>query len=162
MSETVPDGIETELPCVVVDCVKSTLDAPLGEIPDVASVAVKPAYCVPRHQPLVPGTVHESPAGRSETVGGVASLLMVTELEDVPPPLVALQVRVVPVVSVEIVVGSHPLDEEMALSGSETVQLTLTFETYQPLLPIVPETWGVILGGVLSAAMIVTVKVPCV
>jgi hypothetical protein len=73
------------------------------------------------------------------TIGAVASRLIVTDCELVPPALVAVQVRVVPAVSVLIVVVLQPLVEVIADSGSVTVQLTVTLLTYQPLLPRVPE-----------------------
>jgi hypothetical protein len=47
---------------------------------------------------------------------------MVTDSELVPPSLVAEQVRVVPAVSGGIVVGSHPLLEEIDDSSSTTDQ----------------------------------------
>ena len=92
-----------------------------------------------------------SPAGRSEITGAVASRLIVTCSELVPPALVALHVRVVPVVSEEIVVGPHPVDDEIDESGSLTVHVTDTFDTYHPAFPAVPDTCGVIDGGVESA-----------
>ena len=84
------------------------------------------------------------------TLGGVASRLMVTLAEFVPPALVTSQVRVVPAVSLSMVVKSQPLVEVMANSLSMTVQLTVTSLVYQPLSPSVPLTLGVITGGVLS------------
>src|SRR5215216_2155255 len=83
-------------------------------------------------------------------VGAVASRLIVTDCELVPPALVAVQVRVVPAVSALIVVEPQPLLEEIADSLSVTDQETVTSLVYQPLLPCVPTTLGVITGGVLS------------
>jgi hypothetical protein len=85
-------------------------------------------------------------------VGVTVSRWIVTDCELVPPALVAVQVRVVPlfVVSVLIKVGSHPLEEEIADSASTTDQETVTSLIYQPLLPKVPLTIGVITGPVLS------------
>jgi hypothetical protein len=99
------------------------------------------------YQPFVPPlpAVTESIA-----VGTVASRLIVTDWLFVPPALVAVQVRVVPVVSVEIVVGPQPDCVEIAESGSETVHDTITSEVYQPFEPNVPDTLGVITGGVVS------------
>jgi hypothetical protein len=86
-------------------------------------------------------------------VGAVASRLMVTDWLFVPPELVAEHVNVVPLVSLETVVGVQPDDEVMLESGSVTVQLTVTLLVYQPLFPSVPETFGVMTGGVESAAL---------
>jgi hypothetical protein len=82
--------------------------------------------------------------------GAVASRLIVTETELVPPPLVAEHVKVVPAVSDVTVAGSHPVVLETVDSGSVTVHVTLTSLTYQPLLPSVPLTFGVITGAVPS------------
>jgi hypothetical protein len=70
-----------------------------------------------------------------EIEGAVASRLMVTDCELVPPALVALQVKVWPAVSVLTVVGPQPLEDVIDDSGSFTVQLMYTSLTYQPLLP---------------------------
>ncbi len=43
-------------------------------VPEVASLAVNPAVWVPRHQPLLPASEHESPAAYRETAGAVASI----------------------------------------------------------------------------------------
>jgi hypothetical protein len=84
---------------------------------------------------------------------------MVTDAELVPPALVAVQVSVVPAVSAVIVVVPHPLVEVTGDSGSVTVQLTVTSLTYQPPLPSVPLTVGVICGGVVSDGVGVGVAV---
>ena len=42
-------------------------------MPEVASLAVKPAVCVPRHQPLTPGTEQLSAAAFSTTPGTEAA-----------------------------------------------------------------------------------------
>jgi hypothetical protein len=76
---------------------------------------------------------------------------MVTDAEFDPPALVALHVRVVPLVSVLMVVGPHPVMDVTVDSLSTTLQLTLTSLVYHPLLPSVPTTFGVITGGVVSA-----------
>ena len=61
-----------------------------------------------------------------------------------------MQVNVIPVVSVETVLLPHPDDDEIADSGSVTLQETWTLDVYQPLLPSVPVTVGVMTGGVVS------------
>ena len=76
--------------------------------------------------------------------------MIVTDSEAVPPALVAVQVRVVPVVSLVIVVGPQPDDDEIADSLSTTVHVTVTSLVYQPLFPSVPLTFGVTTGGVES------------
>src|SRR5919109_44484 len=58
LSLTDPDGILTALPFVVVDCVNDACE--LSANPDVASEALNPAVCVPRHQPPSPTTSQES------------------------------------------------------------------------------------------------------
>ena len=109
------------------------------------------------YQPFVPA-VHAVIARLAD--GPVLSSLIVTEFELVPPALVAVQVRVVPVVSAVSVVALHPEEEVMADSGSLTVQLTFTLLVYQPLLPAVPVTLGVMTGGVVSHGLAVTFNVP--
>jgi hypothetical protein len=83
------------------------------------------------------------------STGGVASRLIVTDCVDVPPALVALQVMVMLAVSVLIVVVLQPVLEGVD-SASVTLQLTMTLLVYQPFVPSVPVTVGVIIGGVLS------------
>ena len=94
----------------------------------------------------------EFAAGDAEPlmVGAVASRLIVTDWDEVPPALVAVQVSVVPVVSLVIVVEPHPELELIGDSLSMTVHETLTSLTYQPLFPSVPTTPGVMIGGVES------------
>jgi hypothetical protein len=82
------------------------LFGPQATIPEVASAQVKltvtsvlfqlSAFVAGERLPLI--------------VGGVASRLMVTDLESVPPALVAVQVSGMPAagVSVEIIVWPHP------------------------------------------------------
>jgi hypothetical protein len=62
----------------------------------------------------------------------------VTDLELVPPWLVAVQVIVVCCVSVVIVVVPQPEDEVIAESGSVTSHVTVTSLLYQPFWPSVP------------------------
>jgi hypothetical protein len=76
--------------------------------------------------------------------------LIVTDWDEVPPALVAWHVRVVPVVSVLMVVELQPLVDETVDSGSLTVQLTVTSLMYQPFVPNVPLMLGVMTGGVES------------
>jgi hypothetical protein len=75
---------------------------------------------------------------------------MVTLLVAGPPPEVALQVKTVPVVSVVTVLGPQPVVEVTLDSGSLTVQETVTLDRNQPSLPRVPDTLGVMTGGVVS------------
>lgn len=97
------------------------------------------------YQPSLSGSL----LGVKVTVGGVPSRYTVTDCEEVPPALVAEQVSVVLVVSEAIVVVSQPVEVNDD-SGSVTLQLTITSLVYQPLLPKVPETVGLITGGVVS------------
>ena len=87
------------------------------------------------------------------TVGSVASRFTSTEDDVVPPALVASHVSSRPVVSAFTVVGSQPVCDEIADSGSSTVQETSTLLTYQPLEPRVPVTEGVMTGGVVSVGV---------
>jgi hypothetical protein len=75
---------------------------------------------------------------------------MVTDFESVPPLLVAVQVKVTPEVSVVTLLEPQPLWDVIADSLSVTVQLTDTSLVYQKLLPIVPLTFGVMTGAVVS------------
>ena len=85
--------------------------------------------------------------------GAVASRLIVTLSDAVPPADVASQVRVVPAVSVETVVAPQPVVEVTAEPSSVTVQVTSTSLTNQPLSPIGPATSTVIVGGVSSGGV---------
>jgi hypothetical protein len=79
--------------------------------------------------------------------------LIVTEAEfERPTPLVAEQVRVAPVVSLVRFDAVQPLEEEIPDSASVKDQLTDTSLVYQPLLPEVPLTLGLMTGGVVSGA----------
>ena len=99
------------------------------------------------YQPLALGAL----LAAALMVGAVASRLMVTLWLAVPPVLVAAQVKVSPAVSALTVTGSQPLWLLMTDSASTTLQLRDTSLTYQPLLPSVPTTLGVMIGAVVSA-----------
>jgi hypothetical protein len=83
-------------------------------------------------------------------VGAVASRLIVTLAEFVPPNEVAWQVKVVDAVSALTVSGSQPLWSLIGLSGSSTMKLTIGLLRYQPLVPSgeAGSTTGVIAGAV--------------
>ena len=161
LSFSVPDEMFTAAPLVVVDLVKLCGEVPATS-PEVPSLAVKPAVCSPRHQPFSPGTEQESPAGRRPIEGALASRLIVTDSVLDPPALVAVQVKVTPVVSELTVPPLQPADLELTVdSGSVTSKLTFTLLVYQPLSPSVPTTDGVITGAVVSVGTGVrTWKVP--
>src|SRR5688500_14005558 len=128
-----PEETFTAAPLVVVDLAKLWGEGPATS-PEVGSLAAKPAVCSPRHQPFSPGTSQESPAGRRLIVGAVASRLSVTDRVVEPPALVAVQVKVTPVVSELTVAPAQPADWEVTVdSGSATAKLTLTLLVYQPL-----------------------------
>ena len=96
-------------------------------------------------------------------IGGVASRFTVTTVDAVPPSLVAVQVSVVPLVSVVIDVGSQPvvvIDE--GDWASVTLHVTETSLVYQPLFSDLPSMCGAISGGVVSAAKIANVPRPSV
>src|SRR5690348_12687754 len=116
-------------------------------MPEVASSPEKVKVTAWLYQPLLSAERSGVP---TTLVGAVASRLMTTLLLCMPPLLLALQVSVVPLVSVLIVVGPQPVWLLMAESGSTTLQLTVTSEVYQPSLPRVPVRLGVMTGGVLS------------
>jgi hypothetical protein len=85
--------------------------------------------------------------------GRVASRATVTPTVVVPPALAAVHRNVADAVSVVTDVGSQPVCEAIAESGSETVQLTSTSPTYQSPEPRVPVTAAVTTGGVVSAGV---------
>ena len=74
---------------------------------------------------------------------------MTATVED-PPPLVAEHVNVTPAVSAATVLAAHA-GVVIKVSGSVTVQVTVTLLVYQPFCPSVPASAGVITGGVVSA-----------
>ncbi len=71
---------------------------------------------------------------------------MVTLLLVVPVALLAAQVSVCAAVSVMIEVALQPISD-VSVCAELTVQLTATLLVYQPLLPIVPLTVEVTVGG---------------
>src|SRR2546423_441965 len=101
------------------------------------------------YQPLALG----ARSGLPLIVGAVASRLIVTDWPLVPPLLVAVQVKVVPAVSVVMLVGPQPFCDVTDDSGSTTVQLTATLLVYQPLFPNVPTMCGVMTGALVSVGV---------
>ena len=83
-------------------------------------------------------------------VGAVESRLRVTLWVAVPPVEVAVQVNVMLAVSDDTVVGLQPVCDVTVDCASVTVHETLMSLVYQPLLPNVPVTVGLITGGVVS------------
>ena len=118
-------------------------------IPLVASVPLPVTFTLETCQPLLPsglGTL-------AVTAGDVLSILMFTLTGPVVPPSeVAVQDRLVPAVSAVKLVSTQPESMVTPESGSVTDQTTPTFDVYQLLLPRVPVTTGVIVGGVVSVA----------
>ena len=108
--------------------------------PEVASPAV---HAIP-----ISPACHKPSDAAQETIGLVASRLMVTDCVLVPPELVAVQVNVTPDVSVVTKLVSQPDCDVMADSGSLTVQPTVTLLMYHPLFPRVPLTFEVMTGAV--------------
>src|SRR5260370_21737953 len=98
-----------------------------------------------------------------EVTGGAVSILTTTEAElDRPAPLVAEQVKVVPVVGALIIVGSQPglLLETIPDSGSETLHVTVTGKVLFHPAPFGRGlTVGTMTGGVVSAPGGFTVSV---
>ncbi|MGH9458109.1 MAG: hypothetical protein ACRD2J_10790, partial [Thermoanaerobaculia bacterium] len=85
-------------------------------------------------------------------VGAPESRLIVTLRVVVPPCEVAVQVKVVPFVSVVTADGSQPELPVRSVSTSWTVHDRSTVPArYQPLSPSLPVTTGVITGPVTSA-----------
>src|SRR5690242_10506132 len=83
-------------------------------------------------------------------VGAVASRFTVTGTVRDPPRLTAVHETVV-VPSVDTVVaGVHPVWLVTGVSGSLTVNETLTVPVYHPFVPCVPVTFDVMSGGLLS------------
>jgi hypothetical protein len=142
----------------LADCPAPSVEMVCGAahdaMPEVASLHVNATVTSCLYQPFAFGADVADPL----MVGAVASRLIVTDWEAVPPALVAVHVSVVPVVSDVIVVEPQPDEDEIAESGSVTVQLTVTLLVYQPLFPSVPLTLGVITGGVLSAGAAAMLK----
>jgi len=97
------------------------------------------------YQPLVPSV----PDAVRFALGPVASRLIVTEFEFVPPLLVAVHVNVTPVVSV-VTVEEAQGEDVTGESGSVTVHVTVTLLVYHPFAPSDPLTFGVMMGGVVS------------
>jgi hypothetical protein len=83
------------------------------------------------------------------TTGRVPSRLTTVEAVVVPPPEVALQVKVTPAVSSVTEAGAQ--SAVTAESGSLTLQETDTSDVYQPLEPRVPLTTARTTGGVRSS-----------
>src|SRR5262249_29889861 len=144
---------------------------PASSVAVHVTVAVPIAKTVPDEGVHVPLVVNSTvaPVGLvaftaigdgSSSTGGVASRLIVTEAVAGPPALVAVHVRVVPSVSVEIVCGVQPELDAISDCGSLTSQDTATSLVYQPFVPGVPSTCATITGGVGSPAN--TANVPSV
>src|ERR1041385_1710746 len=74
--------------------------------------------------------------------GAVASRLKLTDCVAVPPALVAEHVSVMLAPSAATVDASQPVDDEIALCASATIQLPFTLLVYQPLPPSAPVTAG--------------------
>jgi hypothetical protein len=114
--------------------------------PDVASAGPGAA---------VAGRLNPTGFGVTEgaSVGFVASRLTVTDCAVVPPALVALQVKVVPAVSVDTAAGAQPVVNEIVESESLIDHDTVTSLVYQPFVPSVPVTVGVTLGPLSSVTV---------
>jgi hypothetical protein len=119
------------------------------EIPETASTPEKATLRGWVYQPLCAGF----DVGSAATDGPVVSTLTTT-LTCAPNPsvFVAEQLSVWPVVSPPTVVVAQPDEEAMPDSGSATAHITVTAPVYQPFAPSVPDNWGAIDGGVVSAA----------
>jgi hypothetical protein len=115
----------------------------------MASVPFAETFTGLVYQPLWSGVRPKA----SVTFGAVASRLITTCCEDVPPALVAEHVNVIPAVSVVTELAPQPVVDVTVLWASVTLQLTLTSLVYQLLLPSVPETFATITGGVESAVL---------
>jgi hypothetical protein len=108
------------------------------------SVAAKETLSGLLYQPLA-SAVRD---GEASAAGGVLSTLNVLPTLVVPPSLSAVQLSGVPAVFDVSVVALQPVVERITDSGSDTDQLTVTFDVYQPALPSVPVMTGVTTGGV--------------
>jgi hypothetical protein len=124
--------------------------------PEVASVPLEVNETADRYQPAALG----ARLGATEVAGDVASTFSVLVVTDVvPPPLVAVHVRVVPVVGSLIrMAGSQPLVEVIGDSGSLTDQCTtmkapLVLPRYQLLVPWMPSIVYPTTGGESSIAL---------
>src|SRR5438046_5849278 len=86
--------------------------------------------------------------GVQARIGGVASRLILTDFDVVPPLLVAVQVNVVPALSSVTCRVSQPVLASTPVCGSLTSQRTVTSLVYQPSRPGVPSTCDITTGGV--------------
>ena len=116
--------------------------------PDTASLAF-----------AVPATFGLLSSGRvsltvGDRVGLFLSSLITTVTLFVPPSLVASQVYEVPVVLTERTTVPQPVVEVTGVSGSVTVQLSVTLPTYQPFVPSVPDRFGVMIGALRFTVMV--------
>src|SRR5687767_747009 len=84
--------------------------------------------------------------------GAVRSIFTVTDFVAVPPPLTALQVSVVPLVSSLRMVVSQPVREVIEDSGSFTDHVTVTRVLFHPFALGSGETRGSMTGAVVSPA----------
>src|SRR6266571_4584818 len=151
--------ISLELPARSVQAPFRTVPAP-----EVLSVSVADAHttlplCTKPWSPpvkvTVTGTVRFQPAAfgagdtsGAEIVGGVLSILIVTDFVVVTPTLfVAEQVRVWPVVSAVSSVEPQPVVDAMPLIASATIHSTVTSLRYQPSPPATPVIFGVTVGA---------------
>ena len=99
---------------------------------------------------------HDPSAEPHDIEGGVASRFIETVCVDVPPALVAEQVKLTPEVSAVTLVESQPVEVDTLDSGSVTDQLTSTSPVCQPLVPSGPVTVASMPGGVESVVKGVT------
>ena len=95
---------------------------------------------------LIPIATLLGPAIPGVITGAVASLLIVTDSEVVPPALTAEQVYSRSDWSTVMEMEPQP-DGVTVDWSSVTIQLRFTSLVYQPLLPSVPDTRGVIIGA---------------
>jgi hypothetical protein len=146
------------VPAVSVDCVVGVHPVLLA-IPEIGSVTLQVSVTLVSFQPAALG------AGARVWVitGGVVSSLTVTEtVVDNPAILVAVQVKVVPAVSVVTLLVVQPVEDVMLEPGvgSLTLQLTVTGEVvFHPAALGAGLMVGVTTGGVLSMLTGVVVKV---
>jgi hypothetical protein len=117
-------------------------------LPLVASFVVHEAVTLLTYQPFAPGVPESVPFTSGAEASRLALTLFVVEL---PAASVAVQVYVVPALSVDVVVVAQPADVVPTPDmPSFTANETFTSLVYQPFAPSVPLTVGVMVGPVAS------------
>jgi hypothetical protein len=124
-------------------------------MPETASEQANVIVTVVEYHPFVP--FGDAGAVDAVMTGAVLSILIVTDAVALSAaPFVAVHVRVVSVVFDVSVVAPHPVLKAIPVSASDICHVTVTSDTYQPLVPAVPATCEVTTGAVVSSCSTTT------